>query len=378
MYSQVLFFSLFSSALLLQALKRRGRHWWVYYTLVSAAGMYTQIFMALALSAQFLWVLLYHRNRLVAYLASGGVVFILFLPWVVFLPWVQRFFQSLAEQAVGVGAPVGSRAPFRAGFSWESIPYTFFVYASGFSVGPTVAELHENRSLGFILQFAPEILCVAVAFGTLFLIGLAALYNCFDGRFAILCLLGLSIPIAGTLLYALTPRGTYNVRYSIVAFPYFCMVLGTGLTYMFQRHRSAGAAFLLGIVAVSSTSLSNHFFNPRYAKEDIRSAVEFWRSDSKVESLLSYRSQHVLAVYLRESERKRHSLLGEDVVSDINLFFAKTEAPSVYILLARDWRKLKETAVMGVYGVAYEQSYPGVKVLKISNPHARRNHIGAL
>jgi hypothetical protein len=147
---------------------------------------------------------------------------------------------------------------------------------------------------------------------------------------------------------------------------------------MFQRHRSAGAAFLLGIVAVSSTSLSNHFFNPRYAKEDIRSAVEFWRSDSKVESLLSYRSQHVLAVYLRESERKRHSLLGEDVVSDINLFFAKTEAPSVYILLARDWRKLKETAVMGVYGVAYEQSYPGVKVLKISNPHARRNHIGAL
>jgi hypothetical protein len=77
----------------------------------------------------------------------------------------------------------------------------------------------------------------------------------------------------------------------------------------------------------------------------------------------------VLSAYLRESEKERHSPLVGDVVSEINLFFSKTEAPSVYILLARDWRQLKEYAVKKAYGIDYETSYPGIKLLRISNSH---------
>lgn len=369
MYSQLLFFSLLSSVLLLQAIKREGARWWIFYVLVSAVGVYTQIFMVLALLAQFLWVLLYHHGRVIAHMASGVMVFVLFLPWVLLLPWIQRFFQGVSERGLGAGASVGSRAALRAGFSWESVPYTFFAYSSGFSIGPTVAELHENRSLGFILQFAPEILSVAIVFGTLLLLGLPALYKLFGARSTIFCLLGLCLPILGTLLYALTPRATYNVRYAIVAFPYFCIFVGMGLTLVFQRNRLAGVALLLGVLAIFSTSLANHFFNPRYAKEDIRSAVAFWRSVSKVEPLLTYKADHVISAYLREPEKERHARLRDDVVSDISFFLSKTEAPSVYILLARDWRQLKENAVRNTYGIDYETSYPGIKLLKISNSH---------
>jgi uncharacterized membrane protein len=380
MYSQVLFFSLVSSVVLFRALKQNEVKWWALYVVVSTAGMYTQIFMVLALSAQFLWVLFCHRERLVAHVISGVLIFVLFLPWIIFLPWVQRFFQSLTEPAMTpeAAASVSSRAAFRAGFSWESIPYTLFAFSAGFSLGPTVAELHENRSFGFLLQFAPEILAVSVVFGTLFLLGVFSLYRLFGPKVTTLSLLGFSVPFLGSLLYALAPRATYNVRYSIVAFPYFCLIIGAGLTYVFLNYRRAGVILSLGLLAVFSTSLFNHFASARYAKEDVRAAVAFWRVDSNLEPLLTYRSHYVVSAYLTSSERERHSRLGGDVASDVDRIFSTTQAPLVYVLLARDWNKLKENALKQAYPIDDERSYPGVKILKIPNARGVRGAAGAL
>lgn len=378
MYAQVLFFSLLSSVVLLRALRHGGIKWWAVYVVVSTAGMYTQIFMLLALLAQVFWVLLYQRDRLVVHLANGAVIFTLFLPWVIFLPWVQRFFENLIAQPGGVGAAAGSRIAFRAGFSWESIPYTFFAYASGFSWGPTVAELHENRSFAFLVQFAPEVLFAAAVVGMALLTGVSALYKLSGARLANFSVIGLSIPIFGSMLYALAPRATYNVRYSMVAFPYFCIIVGAGLTHVFLNYKSAGVILSLGIVALFSMSLVNYFSDSRYAKEDIRSAVAFWRAQSRAEPLLSYQSYPVVSVYLRNSEKERHSALSRNVVSDINLFLSNTQTPFVYVLLARDWRKIKESAIREVYDIQYERSYPGVKMLKISNPQSAREAAGSL
>jgi uncharacterized membrane protein len=378
MYMQLMFLSLLSSVLFIQALKRSGVRWWISYTLVAAAGMYTHVFMVWCLIAQFVWMLIYYRDRLRAHLTAGATVFLLFLPWALLLPWIHRFVRGVSATAMGSGAPAGPRAAFRAGFSWESIPYTFFAYSSGFSIGPTVRELHENRSLAFILQFAPEILLVVVIFGGLLLVGLPGLYRRYHRKSMTFCLVGLCVPILGAFLYALAPRATYNVRYAITAFPYFCIFLGVGLTLVFQNNRAAGGALLLGVLAISSTSLANYFFNPRYAKEDVRSAVVSWRSVSNGEPLLSYRADNVVRVYLRGSEKERHSRLTEDVISDINLLLSKTEAPSVYILLGRDWKKLKEKAIRTAYVIDHEQSYPGVILLRITNSRAGHNTTGAL
>jgi hypothetical protein len=277
---------------------------------------------------------------------------------------------------LAVSAPVGSRAAFRAGFAWESIPYTFFVYSSGFSLGPTVAELHENRSFGFLVQFAPEISAVSMVFGTLILFGMLALYQLFGARAASFAVFGLCIPILGSLLYALAPRATYNVRYSIVAFPYFCLLIGAGLTYLFLNYRRAGVVLAVGVVAVSVTSIFNHFYNSRYAKEDVRAAVAFWRSESNNAPLVTYRSHYVASAYLTESESERHSRLGGNVTSDVDLIFSKTEALSVYVLLARDWNKLKENALKQAYRIEEEKTYPGVKILKISNSQKAPNGVG--
>jgi hypothetical protein len=318
-------------------------------------------------------MVLYHRRKLVVHAGIGALVVLLFLPWVLLLPWAQNFFERVSDHGLSAGAPVGERAAGRAGVLWESIPYTFFAYSSGFSTGPSVAELHENKSMAFLLQFAPEIAFVAVIFGALFLIGVYAIYKLHGGRPAFFCLLVLSLPILGTLLYGLAPRATYNVRYTIMGFPFFCIFVGTGLVFIFQKYRPAGAAFSLGVLIVCSVSLGNHYFDPRYAKEDIRSAVTFWRASSNQEPLLSYRAQNVLSVYLSEPERQQHLPLGPDVISEIARFFLKTEAPSIYILLARDWGGVKEHAIREAYVINREQSFPGVQLLKISAPRNARS-----
>jgi uncharacterized membrane protein len=378
MYSQLLFFSLISSVLLMQALNKRRVHGWVCYVAVSALGMYTHVFMLLILLAQFLWVILHHRGRLVAHTLSGFMVFVLFLPWILFLPWVQSFFLNVGRHALGAAESAPLRSSFRPGFSWEGVPYTFFTYSSGFSVGPTIAELHENRNLEFVMQFAPTILLVGIIFGTLLVVGLFALYKLHGGRPTTLCLLALFIPILGTLLYSLAPRAHYNVRYTIVAYPYFCLLCGAGVVFAFHKYRVVGAGLAVGLMAVSLASLTNHFFNPRYEKEDIRSAVAFWRAESKSEPLFSYQSHHVLSVYLKESERERHFPLSGDVVSDLNHFFSTSQAPSVYLLLARDWKQLKENALKRSYAIDFEKSFPGVKILRISKAPSQGTAIGAL
>src|SRR5262245_57892685 len=77
MYSQLMFLSLLSSVLLLEALRRGTVTWWIYYVLVGAAGMYTHVFMALALIGQFVWVSLFKRRYLGAMTVSAAMVAIL-------------------------------------------------------------------------------------------------------------------------------------------------------------------------------------------------------------------------------------------------------------------------------------------------------------
>ena len=62
----------------MQALSRGKVRWWICYVIVSAAGMYTHVFMGLALAAQFLWVVVYQRQHLLPIMCQrlrGGSAF---------------------------------------------------------------------------------------------------------------------------------------------------------------------------------------------------------------------------------------------------------------------------------------------------------------
>jgi uncharacterized membrane protein len=363
MYSQLLFFSLLSSMLLLQAVRHKRAGWWLCYTLAGAAGMYTHVFMGLVLIAHCFWILGYDRRHVLTIVASGVVIAVLFLPWAVYLPFVGNFARSLNK----AGLVIAPATAGRAGFTLAALPYTFFTYSAGFSLGPTVAELHGNRSAEFIVRFWPSLLAVISIFGTLCGLGLFAIYKRFGSQQLIFLVLALSVPLAGAVAYSLTPRGTFNVRYTVVAFPYFCILVGTGLVYLCSIKKIAGTAAVLGVIGISSVSLHNHFANPRYAKEDIRSAVYFWRQHSQNEPLLAIGSTWPAWRYAGVSEAKRVYVAGgKDIVTTIKQVMSAQNFSSVYVAVARDWDHSRETAIRNGFKMTLERSYPGIKIFKIA------------
>ena len=140
-----------------------------FYALAVAAGMFTHVMMAFGVLANVLWLLLCHRRHLLHLIVSGAIAVLLFLPWVYSSRHVKGFIDNPQPRTFA-----GS---VESGFSVAVLPYTFYTFATGFSLGPSVAELHENRSLGFIQQFLPLLLAVGIIVGTLLLIGMRALYQ---------------------------------------------------------------------------------------------------------------------------------------------------------------------------------------------------------
>ena len=369
MYAQLLFFFLLSSIMLLQALERGRWQWWVFYALAVAAGMFTHVMMAFGVLANVLWLLLFHRRQLFPLIASGALVALLFLPWV----YSSRAVKGFINNPVPMIVP-GS---VQSGFSLAVLPYTFYTFATGFSLGPTVAELHENRSLGFILQFLPLLLAVGIIFGSLLLIGTWALYRRYGIKCLVFCLLGLIAPVGGAVLFSLMPRGLFNVRYTILAVPYFCVFVGGALAFASRKSKLVGIVAVVAVVSISSASLFNHFSNPRYAKEDVKSAVASWRSIAPQGYLLSAVPGGVrdaINKYVAELERGQHIAMGlTNTVSKTHEFFATYSVPSVYILLARDWHQAKERAIRSGFTVIDERAYPGVKLLRIRVARPERN-----
>ena len=282
MYAQLLFLFLLSSIILLHALEHRqwqlvgliriggcGRHAHTRPDGLWGAGpriMVAPVSPAPAALLDGQW--------------SGGCAAVSTLGFVV--PLGKSFSEYDSQSAKDTLGSVSS------GFSWEVLPYTFFVYSTGFSLGPSVAELHENRSLGFILQFLPLLLTVGIIVGTLLVIGIWALYKQYGARCVVFCLLGLVLPLGGAVLFSLMPRGLFNVRYTILAFPYFCTFVGSALAVVLQeKPGSLGWWPGLPCWGLVWPHWPTTFTNPRYAKEDIKAAVAAWRSLAPHEYLLS-------------------------------------------------------------------------------------------
>jgi uncharacterized membrane protein len=366
MYAQLLFFSLLSTLCLLRALEQEKWQWWGGYVLAVTAGMYSQILMALGVLAQGLWVLLAHRRHLRAYCTSGVVIGLLTLPLI--FPWMSFFMRRVNAAKVQTVAEVGDRL----GFSWMAVPYTFFAYSIGYSLGPGVADLHEQRGMAFLSEFLPSIAAVGLLFGTLLVIGVWAVYKQCSRKVLLLCLLGLAVPLAGLCVLSLLTRFTFNARYTIVALPYFSLLLGAALALLWQRQPPVGAIATLALVGLCTLSLRQYFFVPDYAKEDVRAAVTLWRQTASHAPLLSVSPaggiRDTVNRYLAASEHAQHTPLGgnRQVVERLNIFFSTSAATSATIVLVRDWHRVRERAIRQAFPIRHEQTVPGVKVLYIT------------
>jgi hypothetical protein len=199
----------------------------------------------------------------------------LFLIWMInvlalmlFLPWVPRLLHS-----VQTGEGLHS---LMRGSALQTSGYAFFALGLGTTFGPTIHQLRafgrhifgESPAVGILLVVGLLTVTVAV------IAGLRKLWQTNRNAF-FFALLGLAIFLGMPCLANLLKPGIpNNPRYNILAI----IPLAVALTGFAQWVLERGAirkvvAIIFGVCV--GVSLANNFFNPRYAREDIRAAARF-------------------------------------------------------------------------------------------------------
>lgn len=191
-------------------------------------------------------------------------------------PWIYRVttyidFGKLATPVRPGQLDAAERLRGDTTFRIESVPYAAFTYSVGFTLGPSLRELHDVTSIGGVAaKHAPVVAWVALLFGGLVLLGIVRGART-HGRWPVLeTILYVVIPLAATLVLNWQNAKAFNVRYVLVGLPMYLALVAVGIDLLRPRARAVAGALVL---ATCAWSLWNHYADPRYAKEDVRAAV---------------------------------------------------------------------------------------------------------
>jgi hypothetical protein len=91
-----------------------------------------------------------------------------------------------------------------------------------------------------------------------------------------LLFLWMAVPVLGVFALAKLFNVFYDVRYVAMALPAYLLLLSAGIA-RFQRVW-VQLVLMSAVLAVHGTALANYYFEPKYAREDTRSAAQFLES----------------------------------------------------------------------------------------------------
>lgn len=188
-----------------------------------------------------------------------------------FCPWVPRLLESVQS---GSGLQVTSRAS-----ATLALAYTFFTLGLGTTFGPTTEQLRilgkhifsENPAAGALLA-GGLLLALVVT-----LAGLKFLWRRNRNGFSFACIGLVVFCGCPALLNLLKPGVPFNARYAILASIPFLVAVSGLLCGALEKGAWRNALVLL-FAGCIGTSLFNHFFVSKYARDDVRSAVRFVES----------------------------------------------------------------------------------------------------
>lgn len=191
-------------------------------------------------------------------LALGGGV-LLAVPWLL---------EAAGIWEVGRVVPGAATGPALRGdttFSPWALPFTGYSLLYGFSLGPSLEELHAPDRLAAARGYAP-ILGVAMILAAVPLV--RSLVGLSRQRWTLL--LWTVIPLGIVSLLAVRNVKPFNVRYAATVWPWVLIFLAAGIDRLPRLWRWI---FGLGVGALFIVSTVSLFVAPRYAKEDIRAAA---------------------------------------------------------------------------------------------------------
>lgn len=219
------------------------------------------------------------------------------------------------------------------------LPYTAYTFLVGFSLGPTVGELHQNLSVRWVIATYPEILLIAAIALPILVAALRAALH--EPSLAAVVLPWAFLLPAFVFAIAVVADQTYNVRYAFPALTGFVTLLAIGVLAPRRRWMRIGAGTAL--VLLFSGSLASYYWNPKYDKEHVREAVAIITESGSTEAVVAFVGQGVEVVRhygpaLEVHEPRCSGAQETAKESDRTAGGSGLEAePVVWLVVSRDW-----------------------------------------
>ena len=293
-------------------------------------------FSALFLGAAFLVYLVFSGRFRGTHLRWGALAAAIAL--VMISPWIYREIWFLRQiHIVDISTlPVEERLRGALTLSRWSYPYALFAFSSGYSLGPGLRELHgATTASGLFAKHAVAIGATGILFGGLLLSGI--IRSARRGQLGIFLAVILVTIASATAVTAFNIK-VFNVRYLMCAFPLYIALLAYGLPAG-KRSRLIAAAAVCALMLVSDR---NYYFDPAYARENVRDAVAtVMKGEEGGDLIYAPAVEEVAAHYYRGPNRIRfvdpsglgQSLLDEEIAGGF------ASHPRIWYLRSRSWDK---------------------------------------
>jgi 4-amino-4-deoxy-L-arabinose transferase-like glycosyltransferase len=255
----------------------------------------------------------------------------------------------------------------RRAFELMALPYTFFTFSAGFSLGPSVPELHRSRSLAALAPHALMLFTCILLFGSLVLRGIMALRHRPDaGLF-----LGwwLAVPIIGALgLSSLVSSLTYNVRYVAMGLPAYIMILAGGIAS--ARSHPMQMLLLAAVLLINGFSLANYYGDPRYSREDARAAARYLEGAAQPRDIiLVVGNTTALQYYYKGSRplvRWKHSVISDPSALVEHVQGLSEDHEHLWLVSIRPWQVDPDGRVKALvdtlYSRLHRQEFPSISI----------------
>jgi len=203
-------------------------------------------------------------------------------------------------------SPDDAGDPFRS-FNLVHIPYALWTFATGYSLGPSITELHAPNRISTLTPYLPLIVPVMLFLAAVFLHGAVCLRRK-EGAIFWTIALWFAFPMTFASFGALVTSHAFNVRYMILSFPPFLILLavgGLGLPRGWVRASTVGVLLLVSVV-----SLHNYYYEEQYHREDNRAAGRFLAAHAAPDDLVIACASYTLRDIQHYSRRDDLRMIG--------------------------------------------------------------------
>jgi mannosyltransferase len=210
----------------------------------------------------------------IAFIGFVGALVLLAVPREKWKDWLGLFaaialLVAPAVYQLVVTPPVNSANPYRRLNPLQAFAYMIWAFGAGYTLGPTVDQLHMPDRMRILLPHLPIMLTVTVFFAGLLLLGMSQLQKR-DRVISWSITLWFIFPLAFALLGAAITVHPFNVRYAILSLPPFIALLALGTQSFSVGWVRTVTLGMIGLISI--ISLGNYFLDERYQRENNRAA----------------------------------------------------------------------------------------------------------